>query len=659
MRKALIPVACVLYLLQSGTTARAQVATNLKPPPGPVTATYFGMHNHEPLNPLRRVSIDIGTYRLWDADVNWPNLEPTRGKWVFTRLDAIIALAEQRNWQVILPFAFSPAWASARPTEDAFHTPARLGWSAEPRDLNDWRDYIQTVATRYKGRVHYYEIWNEPNNSDNFTGTIPQLVTLAKEASSIVKSIDPGARIVSPPVAYNSGDGLKYLDSLFAAGIGEYADVIGYHFYIDDEPPERLPVHIAEVRQVMANHGAGEKPLWNTEACWATVWIRFPSAAKQAAWVARSYILNWAAGVEQYDWYAWDNRVYPSIYMLEADLHTPTVAADAYVETRKWLMGSRMTSVSQDQSGFWNATLVRPDGTFAYVVWNPAGTAKFTIPSSWHSIRVRDLAGETELLSSSQFSIGESPVLFETDTLAVAINDARAISAASGSRGAVARGSLVSIFATALDAGPESRNYTPLFQTLGDATVFIQDTSDTGQLAPLAYAGPGQVNFAVPGNTPTGPTVITVIGRGTTAFRATLDVANVVPGIFTANANGSGPLAGYVILNNPGGAQTLQYTFHCTGAPGTCEDASIPASNSSRTSTLVLFATGMAKADLLQIRATLCRQTLPVTIGPANSLPGVEQLTLRLPESFAGCGPTTLTISAQDAISNVVTLDIQ
>lgn len=657
MRKFFVLVTSILYLLQEGTTVRAQSPTILNPPAGPVTATYFGMHNHEPLIASRLISIDIGTYRLWDASVNWPNLEPSRGKWVFDRLDGIVKLAEQQHWQVIVPFAFSPAWASARPTEDAFHTPDRLGWSAEPRNLDDWREYVRTVATRYKGRVHIYEIWNEPNNHDNFTGSIPQMVTLTQEAYSIVKSIDPGATIVSPSVAHNSGTGLQYLDTLFAQGIAKFADVIGYHFYIDNEPPERLPVHIAEVRQIMTSHGAENKPLWNTEASWAAAWIRFPSAVRQAAWVARSYILNWAAGVKQYDWYAWDNRVYPSIYMVEADLHTPTAAAGAYSQVRAWLLGSRMTTAAQDTSGFWVSTLIRPDGTFAYIVWNPNRTALFTIPSAWDATRVQDLAGRTQTISSSQLSIGESPVLFETEIPAAATERATAVSAASLALGPVAPDSLVSIFTAGLNAGPESISYLPLFPTLGDATVLIRDSTGQDLLAPLLYAGSGQVNFALPGGTSVGPATVIAMGRDRTIFRTTLEVAAVAPGIFTASSSGSGPPAAYTTLTHPGGAQTFRYTFQCSQSG--CQNASIPATNSSAKSTLVLFTTGLRNAGPTGIRASLCGYTVPVILATTSAYPGTEQLNIDLPATLAGCGSTTLTVSTQGSVSNAVTLAIE
>jgi len=62
------------------------------------------------------------------------------------------------------------------------------------------KHWVTTVVTRNAGRVKYWEIWNEPDSSDFFTGNINQLVTYAQHAYTIIKSIDPSAKVISPPV---------------------------------------------------------------------------------------------------------------------------------------------------------------------------------------------------------------------------------------------------------------------------------------------------------------------------------------------------------------------------------------------------------------------------------------------------------------------------
>ena len=76
-------------------------------------------------------------------------------------------------------------------------------------------------------------------------------------------------------------------------GGGQYVDVIGYHFYDAPHPPEDMVPLIQKVEQLMAENGAGNKPLWNTETGWPYP-KPFPSDDLAAAYLARAYILNWA-----------------------------------------------------------------------------------------------------------------------------------------------------------------------------------------------------------------------------------------------------------------------------------------------------------------------------------------------------------------------------
>ena len=38
-----------------------------------------------------------------------------------------------------------------------------MGAYAPPDDVQDFADFVTAVAGRYRGRVRYYQIWNEPN----------------------------------------------------------------------------------------------------------------------------------------------------------------------------------------------------------------------------------------------------------------------------------------------------------------------------------------------------------------------------------------------------------------------------------------------------------------------------------------------------------------
>jgi hypothetical protein len=65
--------------------------------------------------------------------------------------------------------------------------------------MTDWTNFVSQVVQRSNGRIKYWEIWNEPDNSDFWSGMNAQLVALAQSAYSIIKSADPSSKILLPP----------------------------------------------------------------------------------------------------------------------------------------------------------------------------------------------------------------------------------------------------------------------------------------------------------------------------------------------------------------------------------------------------------------------------------------------------------------------------
>lgn len=302
----------VLALVALAGQARAQLL-------GPVGKEFFGltMSRSEPQQPWP--DVPFGSWRLWDAYVTWPQLEPARGQWAFSTLDRLVAEATEHRVKPLLVLAHSPAWASARPNERSAYKP---GVAAEPARLDDWRNYVRTVGQRYKGRISEYQVWNEPSDKSHFTGTVAQLVELTCEARRILKGIDPAIKLVSAGSA-GGGKHIQYLDDFLAGGGAECIDVVAHHFYVPRFGPEAMVPLIREVRQVMAKRGVGHLPLWNTETGWWIAntdgtpdhdlvakggWRKLDADLEAGAVIQRAFLLSRAEGVERFYWYAWSNR---------------------------------------------------------------------------------------------------------------------------------------------------------------------------------------------------------------------------------------------------------------------------------------------------------------------------------------------------------------
>lgn len=363
---------------------------------GPVPKEFFGMHIHRADSGTPWPTARIGSWRLWDAYSGWPDLEPEPGKWNFELLDKYVAMAKLAGTEILLPLGRTPRWASSRPDERSSYG---SGQAAEPVAIEDWSNYVRTVATRYKGRIRAYEIWNEANEKGFFSGTPEALIELQREAYRILKEIDPGVVVVMPAAVH----AYKWVDNYLALGGGRYADVIGYHFYVPKEAPESILREVAAVRALLAKHRLAGKPLWNTETGW---WIANTDGTPEgagvdpswkrlqpeegAAYVARALILGRWAGLERFYWYAWDNR---SLGLVEPRSRALKPAGQAYGKVAEWLTGAELLGCLSS-GPVWRCETLNVAGERAWLAWSVDGGGSWEVPAGWRIKAVERLNGD-------------------------------------------------------------------------------------------------------------------------------------------------------------------------------------------------------------------------------------------------------------------------
>lgn len=386
----------------------------------PTELGYFGLHMHRADGGSPWPSFPFGSWRLWDAYVSWAHLEPERGRWNFQRLDRYVELAEAHKIEITLTLGLTPAWASARPAEKSGY---KVGNAAEPADFADWRRYVRTVAERYRGRIRYYEIWNEPSDRKFFTGTPDVLVRMIYEAHVILKQVDASNSIISPGNAGASRH-IEYLDDLFRRGVKDYIDIVGYHFYAPNAYPEAIVPLIRAVKQLMKKHGIEHKPLWNTETGWwienkdgtpdhpgvsSGGWRRLESQTEAGAVIARAFILARAEGVERFFWYSWDNPY--GLGMLEPTSGVVKPIAAAYSRVVKWLVGMTVEPCHAT-AGVWVCALRSIDGAKnEWLVWSDSGTREWQIPNYVRASKAKDLGSDADsLLRSMSVTVGPTPI---------------------------------------------------------------------------------------------------------------------------------------------------------------------------------------------------------------------------------------------------------
>ena len=234
---------------------------------------------------------------------------------------------------------------------------------------------------------------------------------------------------------------------------------------------------------------------------------------------------------------------------------------------------------------------------------------------------------------------------------------ATTVSAASG-MAPVAPGSIVSIYGSNLATTGTSATTVPLPTNLGGTSVTITDGSGATAALGLFYAGPNQINAEVPETASTGTATLTITTPSGTQT-ASVMLAAVAPGLFTANQSGKGVAAAQLVTNQSNGQQTTVDIFNAPCAAGAC--VGIPLDVSSGNTALVLFGTGIQnRASLSDVTVMIGGQALPgFYAGPAPMFTGLDQVNVLLPASLAGSGTVNITVSISGTQSNVVTATFQ
>ncbi len=224
----------------------------------------------------------------------------------------------------------------------------------------------------------------------------------------------------------------------------------------------------------------------------------------------------------------------------------------------------------------------------------------------------------------------------------------------------VAPDSIAVAFGSGLAASEARAGSVSLPTTLGETTVTVTDSAGVGRMAALYLVSPGQVNFVVPAGTAAGPATVTVTSGGRSQT-ATVRIATVAPGIFTANEDGKGVAAAIairrVIATN---LQTELPVFLCANGPGTC--ASVPLGLGVDTPVyLTLFGTGFrGHSSLGIVTCTIGGETVPVLFADAQpQYPGLDQVNVPVVLGLRGKGEVDVVLTVDGQPANTVRVNVQ
>jgi len=216
--------------------------------------------------------------------ISWADVEGKKGvrDWAYT--DKFVDLLAKNHFEIICCFCTTPEWASEVKEEEKAVFQRRgcsnlIGVIAPKEKYYDiLEDFAAETGKRYKGKIKYYEFWNEPDGMgmpfiEYDEQGKPRDIKFGGDPSvysELLKRVYRGLKKGNPDCVVSVG-GLEsktsFLRGIYENGGKDYFDAVAIHPYSG----EGINTHwIDEIRELMVKMGDEKKPIWITEWGWAT-----------------------------------------------------------------------------------------------------------------------------------------------------------------------------------------------------------------------------------------------------------------------------------------------------------------------------------------------------------------------------------------------------
>jgi hypothetical protein len=397
------------------------------PPRNPVSDDFQGLilHWFQPWP-----TIPFHTFRLWDTGTRWAQLNPSSGQFDWTMLDHWLTAAEQTGDDPLFTLGMTPQWASSRPNDRTCrYSP---GECDPPNDLNadgsgtdqHWKDFVSALVSHVDGRIHYWEVWNEPQAANAWAGTYAQMVRMAQDARTIIQSADPESKMLNGGVEMHNGIAMKWWAGYAAAGGLDHADILAIHGDVRTFPQECGVYPVAEnfiplfagLKAVLSQFHQAGKPIWDSEASWGeTNDDCFNNEDLQAAFLARFFLIQLSEQIQRFYWRGWIDKS-GGLYNPQTGLNKAGVA---YREIHGWLLGNTLTNACSAKGTIWTCDFTGPQGYKAQAVWDTSmtcesetcRTVEYPVDGAFRYYLT--LAGQKEQITDGRVPIGAKPIWLE------------------------------------------------------------------------------------------------------------------------------------------------------------------------------------------------------------------------------------------------------
>ena len=418
---ALFCLVCVL-----GTSFRSDAQSTALPMGShPIEPTDWSFECFYCLNGWITTKAQPGTVRLWQAGTEWAFLDTgSGGDYDWSHLDTWLdQIAEHQPRAVIYTFGFVPCWISTATCDGKGWGNGHNFTPSPPSDLTAsgspaFTAFVTALVHHcspaghcVKDYIKYWEMWNEANLTEYWTGTANQLYDMFAPVIPIIRNHVPGAKVSTPPVCGGDASWMASWMTLENT-YGRLSDYYGIHVYLKAYTPEVRMGMVQHMLDTKNANGWATTPWMNTETGYDI--YTFTCSTQYTAEDCRGQLVRWhvlqyayqggRGGAYHVGWFNWDS-ISPGGY-------------DTYYYTMmRWLTGATFTASCTNKGTVWTCPLKEASGASALIVWNTTGDSQYTPASEYVDYKYFNgtYGGGTQAIRRGEATtIGVVPIMFES-----------------------------------------------------------------------------------------------------------------------------------------------------------------------------------------------------------------------------------------------------
>jgi hypothetical protein len=184
----------------------------------------------------------------------WARTETEKGVYHFEWLDSIVDNLVARNLEPWICLCYgNPVYTPhAAPVFGAVGCPP----IETEEEKEAWRNYVAATVARYRGKVRYFEVWNEPDmkyswkhswDVDVHVPNAEEYGRFCVDTANVIHATNPDAKVIGLAISHSYD--LTYISTAFQQGLADCIDAVAFHVYAVDDALR--PVFIKNLRALV------------------------------------------------------------------------------------------------------------------------------------------------------------------------------------------------------------------------------------------------------------------------------------------------------------------------------------------------------------------------------------------------------------------------